>query len=163
MGGSDGYIMVYDAKTGKEIQHWMASTQRIYSLVRVGTKHVWCGAEDGRMSVWNISDRVCVREWAAHSDPKAFLKCLVVVHAKEHDEVWAGLPLQNEIRIFHAESMELLRTVNLTASGVSGGLVCMSQRENEVWVGTRGNIVMYTTNSAVCVATLPLYGVHERM
>ena len=44
-----------------------------------------------------------MREWAAHSDPKAFLKCLVVVHAKEHDEVWAGLPLQNEIRIFHAE------------------------------------------------------------
>ena len=39
----------------------------------------------------------------------------------------------------------------------------MSQRENEVWVGTRGNIVMYTTNSAVCVATFPLYEVHERM
>eukprot|EP01094_Clydonella_sp_ATCC50884_P024260 TRINITY_DN6032_c0_g1_i1.p1 TRINITY_DN6032_c0_g1~~TRINITY_DN6032_c0_g1_i1.p1 ORF type:complete len:1495 (+),score=611.24 TRINITY_DN6032_c0_g1_i1:260-4486(+) len=162
LGGNDGFIGVYDAKSMKELHSWTASARRVYSLLATRAGHVWSGAEDGAMAVWNAEDHAQVAEWKAHPAADAFLKCLVVVEGESSQEVWAGLALQQQIRIFSAETFELLRTIDTSANELQGGLVCMTQRDNEVWVGTRGHVMMYRADLAVCVATFPLYGDEER-
>eukprot|EP01029_Cantina_marsupialis_P012282 TRINITY_DN2711_c0_g1_i1.p1 TRINITY_DN2711_c0_g1~~TRINITY_DN2711_c0_g1_i1.p1 ORF type:complete len:631 (+),score=133.59 TRINITY_DN2711_c0_g1_i1:43-1935(+) len=145
-GWADGYIRMFDAKTGKEIWNQLAHRGDITSVATTGGFLV-TGGKDGKVNVWNIDERQLMYQFADHLGPVT----QVLVDIRD-PSIIVSTGLDRSIHFYNIQRGGHFKTFQMDKSTVNG-FAGMCQKPSEdcefITVGKDGNIILW--NSAISV------------
>jgi len=147
VGGADGTVTVYrlpsngstQASTLEPHTSFKLHNTRIYSIIQVGTKRVWCSSEEGEVYIVPPRQPSESRHIAVHDMEHRMIKCLGYVPG-DRPRVWSCAPsLSNSQIVVMSKSGRIKYKLTIKQAINS---VTLSPSLETVWLGCFGAIIV---------------------
>lgn len=147
VGGADGTVTIYKLPSSGSIQasalephtSFKLHRTRIYSIIQVGTRRVWCSSEEGEIYIVPPRQPSEARHIAVHDIEHRMIKCLGYVPG-DRARVWSCAPALSNSQIVVLSKGGHIKYKLTIKQAINS--VTLSPSLETVWLGCYGAIIV---------------------